>query len=233
MLVSKVEPSRVLLSFGPLLYLGKYVYCQDCYNFVFFSSTLRRQSYNNTRIHMKITLCMNMNSYYTHYGTSFMFPCSKVLDFTMYFASYIWFKMTVKTRRLLLVHSSDNIMSLWSHIHTIKLCWCCSCCMFTSVWCMVSCRLVASLKAAPLPTTWLSWCPCPVTLTHPNLRPAQARPSGYLRRVPWSGPSNPFQWVAFLLHMNSTCVLFTQGMCNKFTLHLHLLIYQMLLFRVT
>lgn len=112
MLVSKVEPSRVLLSFGPLLYLGKYVYCQDCYNFVFFSSTLRRQSYNNTRIHMKITLCMNMNSYYTHYGTSFMFSCSKVLDFTMYCASYISFKMTVKTLRLLLVHSSDNIMSL-------------------------------------------------------------------------------------------------------------------------
>lgn len=87
------------------------------------------------------------------------------------------------------------------------------CCKFASTWYTVSCRPAASLRVAPLPTMWLSWCPCLVTLTHPNLRPAQVMPNGYLRRVPWNGPSNPSQWVTLLSHFNHI-ILFSTWWCK-------------------
>ena len=56
-------------------------------------------------------------------------------------------------------------------------------------------RHAVSSRVAPRPTTWSSWCRCPVTPIRPNSKPARARPSGSRRRTLWSGPSNPFLWV--------------------------------------
>lgn len=55
---------------------------------------------------------------------------------------------------------------------------------------VVFCRRGVSLRAAPLPTTLPFWCRCPVTPTHPGSRPAQAAPSGCLKRAQCSGISS-------------------------------------------
>lgn len=129
----------------------------------------------HTRTHTKCCVLIHSSSPFTEDNLVFMTRASQRISAVL----AICLRQPPRSRiTSCVVRNPNDLLHVHLRLHVF---------LFSGV---VFCRRGVSLRAAPLPTTLPFWCQCPVMPTHPSSRPAQAAPSGCLKRAQCSGISS-------------------------------------------